>query len=149
MLMYGSNFWSATFRPRATSSRPIEAAAMPLPSEETTPPVTKMNFVVWCRALGCIIQSSGLFRARETVPIRVRASKVFFRIDAAPRRITYDRDAHRHARGKWPQLLESLNLLQWVGRQRDPPGEGVAGVRVHTDVLTHARREDRSVSVVA
>ena len=88
---------------------------MPLPSEETTPPVTKMNFVVWCRALGCIIQSSGLFRARETVPIRVRASKVFFRIDAAPRRITYDRDAHRHARGKWPQLLESLNLLGSLG----------------------------------
>ena len=43
--MYGSNFCSATFRPRATSSRPIEAAAMPLPSEETTPPVTKMKRV--------------------------------------------------------------------------------------------------------
>ena len=43
--MYGSNFWSATDRPRATSRRPIEAAAMPLPSEETTPPVTKMKRV--------------------------------------------------------------------------------------------------------
>jgi hypothetical protein len=31
--------------PRATSSRPIEAAAIPLPSAETTPPVMKMNLV--------------------------------------------------------------------------------------------------------
>src|SRR6478735_4275055 len=44
-LMYGSNFCSCTSSPRATSSRPIEAAAMPLPSEETTPPVMKMNRV--------------------------------------------------------------------------------------------------------
>src|SRR5207253_2970063 len=44
-LMYGSNFWSWTERPRATSRRPIDAAAMPLPSEETTPPVTKMKRV--------------------------------------------------------------------------------------------------------
>ena len=45
MLMYGSNFCRATLRPRETSRRPIEAAAMPLPSEETTPPVTKMKRV--------------------------------------------------------------------------------------------------------
>ena len=44
-LMYGSNFWMATERPRATSSCPIEAAAIPLPSEDTTPPVTKMKRV--------------------------------------------------------------------------------------------------------
>jgi hypothetical protein len=46
--MYGSNFWSWTDRPRATRSRPIEAAAMPLPSEETTPPVMKMKRVSPC-----------------------------------------------------------------------------------------------------
>src|SRR5689334_22140041 len=46
--MYGSNFCSWTERPRATSRRPMDAAAMPLPSEETTPPVTKMKRVrVW------------------------------------------------------------------------------------------------------
>src|SRR5215218_5470773 len=43
--MYGSNFWRATLRPRETSRRPIDAAAIPLPSEETTPPVTKMKRV--------------------------------------------------------------------------------------------------------
>src|SRR4051795_8388957 len=42
MLMYGSNFCSATLRPRETRRRPREDAAIPLPSEDTTPPVTKM-----------------------------------------------------------------------------------------------------------
>src|SRR5215208_6749617 len=44
-LMYGSNFWIVTDSPRATSNRPREAAAMPFPSAETTPPVTKMKRV--------------------------------------------------------------------------------------------------------
>src|SRR5919108_2473609 len=42
---YGSNFCAWTVRPRAFSSRPREAATMPLPSPETTPPVTKTYFV--------------------------------------------------------------------------------------------------------
>src|SRR5882724_8358424 len=41
---YGSNFWSWTRRPRAFSSRPSDAATMPFPSAETTPPVTKTYF---------------------------------------------------------------------------------------------------------
>jgi hypothetical protein len=44
-LMYGSNFWTWTFSPRALSSRPSEAAVIPLPRDETTPPVTKTYFV--------------------------------------------------------------------------------------------------------
>src|SRR5215210_5397591 len=44
-LMYGSNFWIVTDNPRATSRRPREAAAMPFPSAETTPPVMKMKRV--------------------------------------------------------------------------------------------------------
>jgi hypothetical protein len=31
-------------RPRLSSRHPIEAAAKPLPREDTTPPVTKMYF---------------------------------------------------------------------------------------------------------
>src|SRR5437763_6445255 len=38
---YGSNFCSCTLRPRAFSRRPSDAATIPLPSAETTPPVTK------------------------------------------------------------------------------------------------------------
>ena len=44
--MYGSNFCTWTFSPRAFSSRPSDAAVIPLPSDETTPPVTKTYFVV-------------------------------------------------------------------------------------------------------
>src|SRR5581483_5414459 len=43
-LRYGSNFCSWTRRPRAFSSRPSDAATMPFPSAETTPPVTKTYF---------------------------------------------------------------------------------------------------------
>src|SRR5579884_2855628 len=43
-LRYGSNFCSCTRRPRALRSRPSEAATMPFPSAETTPPVTKTYF---------------------------------------------------------------------------------------------------------
>src|ERR1700756_5341131 len=41
---YGSNFCSWTRRPRALRRRPSEAATIPLPSAETTPPVTKTYF---------------------------------------------------------------------------------------------------------
>src|SRR5262245_23228642 len=43
-LMYGSIFCRVTRKPRASSSAPIEAAARPLPSDDTTPPVTRMYF---------------------------------------------------------------------------------------------------------
>src|SRR5690348_15523453 len=43
-LRYGSNFCSCTRRPRALSSRPSEAATIPFPRADTTPPVTKTYF---------------------------------------------------------------------------------------------------------
>src|SRR5581483_10563369 len=46
-LMYGSNFCTCTLRPRAFSSRPSDAAVIPLPRDETTPPVTKTNFATY------------------------------------------------------------------------------------------------------
>src|SRR3979409_1573794 len=50
-LMYGSNFCMVTLRPRSTSNRPNDAAAKPFPTEDTTPPVTKMYLV----ALGPVV----------------------------------------------------------------------------------------------
>jgi hypothetical protein len=44
-LMYGSSFRMQTEMPRALSSRPIDATVIPLPTDETTPPETKMYFV--------------------------------------------------------------------------------------------------------
>ncbi len=43
-LMYGSSFCIRTERPRFSSSMPIDALVSPLPSELTTPPVTKICF---------------------------------------------------------------------------------------------------------
>src|SRR5438094_132194 len=43
-LRYGSNFCSWMRRPRALSRRPSEAATIPFPRAETTPPVTKTYF---------------------------------------------------------------------------------------------------------
>src|SRR5215467_6912707 len=41
---YGSHFWRVTLKPRLSRRQPIEEAATPLPSEETTPPVTNIYF---------------------------------------------------------------------------------------------------------
>src|SRR5690242_15469587 len=65
-LRYGSNFWSWTRRPRAFNRRPSDAATIPLPSAETTPPVTKTYF--GARALtgfqGSTRYGRSLFRSR-------------------------------------------------------------------------------------
>src|ERR1700750_462382 len=50
-LRYGSSFFSVTGSPRAVSSCPRLDAVRPLPSEETTPPVTKRCLVAVC---GCL-----------------------------------------------------------------------------------------------
>src|SRR5437764_13482681 len=41
-LIYGSSFWIETSTPLLLSTRPIEAAVIPFPTDETTPPVKKM-----------------------------------------------------------------------------------------------------------
>src|SRR5260370_40394803 len=43
---YGSNFCSVTRSPRLSSRHPMDAAAMPLPRDETTPPVTNMYLAI-------------------------------------------------------------------------------------------------------
>src|ERR1700732_424819 len=45
-LIYGSSLTMLTLSPRASRMAPRDADAMPLPSEETTPPVTKTNRVM-------------------------------------------------------------------------------------------------------
>ena len=55
---YGSHLMMAVLSPRASSNLPIEAAAMPLPKLETTPPVTKiylLKFLTFlCKLVNCI-----------------------------------------------------------------------------------------------
>src|SRR5207237_4247185 len=45
-LMYGSSLRLVTRTPREARIAASDAAAMPFPSEETTPPVTKTNLVI-------------------------------------------------------------------------------------------------------
>src|SRR5215510_6244072 len=45
-LMYGSSLTIATLSPRASRIAPSDAEAMPLPSEDTTPPVTNTKQVI-------------------------------------------------------------------------------------------------------
>src|SRR5580704_4719711 len=54
---YGSHFWKVTRRPRLSSRQPIDAAATPLPREETTPPVTKIYFGPVRKALEILRES--------------------------------------------------------------------------------------------
>src|SRR6476659_3075545 len=65
-LRYGSNFWSWTRSPRALSKRPSEAATIPFPRAETTPPVTKTYF--GARALTGFKGSSVGGRMRSAEP---------------------------------------------------------------------------------
>src|SRR5213593_2602472 len=54
-LRYGSNFSRLTLNPRLSSKHPMEAAASPFPSDETTPPVTNMNFLsIDCGSQHCL-----------------------------------------------------------------------------------------------
>src|ERR1035437_4045178 len=89
--MYGSSLRPDTARPRALRSRPTEAAVIPLPREEVTPPVTKTYFAIARFSSGVfpILRRSsahrkpvaliGLFRrsadARATVGARLQATR--------------------------------------------------------------------------
>lgn len=51
-----------TFNPLATKRRPREAQIMPFPSDDVTPPVTKIYFVVMKTVSGEWIRKIGLRR---------------------------------------------------------------------------------------
>src|ERR1700732_3114709 len=67
-LRYGSHFCRVTLNPRLSRRQPIEEAATPFPSEETTPPVTKIYFGaihaarIWLRSF----QPPSLFALRRS-----------------------------------------------------------------------------------
>src|SRR3954468_20698482 len=68
-LRKGANFTRLDLRPRLSSRQPMEAAASPLPNDETTPPVTKMYLagmpaplnLKLCGVNLSVVQPSGLF----------------------------------------------------------------------------------------
>src|SRR5271165_1295706 len=64
-LRYGSNFCMITRNPRCSSKVPSAAAARPLPSELTTPPVTKIYFIRFSCSKSAVRPGS---RPRECLP---------------------------------------------------------------------------------
>src|SRR5580765_155767 len=69
-LRYGSSFWIVTLRPRPSSRLAIDADARPFPNEETTPPVTKMNFVCLVPRTGAVIAAPPASAAASSQPAR-------------------------------------------------------------------------------
>src|SRR5512145_1704735 len=113
---YGSNFRTVIRRPRSASRRPSDAAAIPFPSDETTPPVTKMYLVVWGLVLvGMSAPSSG-----ERRPARVRLGEIVFGVDPGVHLSGHVGDADRYPGRERPQLLQTLDSLQRVRREGDP-----------------------------
>src|SRR6266705_3343852 len=108
--MYGSNFWIVTLRPRSTSRRPSDAAAMPFPREETTPPVTKMYFV---ELTDSPLSGVGPAPLRRTAGLPACLLRVQQR----------------------PQLLEPLPALFGHDGEAHPPRERVPRVCVDAHVL--------------
>ena len=75
-LMYGSSLIMLTERPRASSIAPRQAEVMPLPREDTTPPVMKMNRVICirrtptsCRPVRSWIQNQAEPRRRSSMGV--------------------------------------------------------------------------------
>src|SRR5438874_1089182 len=99
---YGSNFCSWTRSPRALSRRPSEAATIPLPSAETTPPVTKTY--LGARALTGFQGSSAtglrvLARPQERVQPRERLDREAAAEPDQERRLDRERDLGAVVRG--------------------------------------------------
>src|SRR5512139_1084443 len=109
--MYGSSFRCCTSRPRFSRSAPMEAAASPLPSELTTPPVTNMNLVFLPRfTMPAPFLSPAL--GREDGP---SALEVLRRVDAEPA-VGGVGDPDAMPVLERPELLEGLLRLEAPGR---------------------------------
>src|SRR5438309_7555232 len=80
-LMYGSSLMLVTRMPRDSRIAAREAAAMPFPGEETTPPVTKTYLVIYLARVGTD-KFTGMPDAPQTVvPLRQCAARA---ISVAP-----------------------------------------------------------------
>src|SRR5580693_9119212 len=100
---YGSNFCSVTLRPRLSSKHPMLAAAIPFPSEETTPPVTKMYLAI-------LVGHHEFFKqSRYPFPIlrRIHAERFILGFHHANLEPVFE----------GPQLLQPLRLFQRSHRQ--------------------------------
>src|SRR5579884_3077786 len=136
---YGSNFCSWTRSPRAFSRRPSDAATIPLPSAETTPPVTKTYF--GARALtgfqgssgggGTLAADGGEELAAAEHPLELRlplllAELLDARVRRLPRRLL-DAEVAVGERRDLRQVRDR-DHLRALGQPAEEPADGVRGL---------------------
>src|SRR6188472_2508075 len=132
-LMYGSNFCSATLYPWSSRRRPIDAAASPFPSEDTTPPVTKMYFT-GRRSVCWVIPPLSASIPRGNRHQLAHALQVFGCIDFN-RLDVGDNHVDPVAVFESAQLLERLGHLEWRRWQRCECRHERPAVRIQPDVF--------------
>src|SRR5580698_3612474 len=103
----------------------MEAAAMPLPSEETTPPVTKMNL-----AIGDLVVHRGITHADQLAdPLQIRrsihAERFIVRLDYADLKTVLERS----------QLFQTFPLLQRPNRQIGILQQKISAVHIEADMF--------------
>src|SRR5580693_5199341 len=105
----------------------MEAAAMPFPNDETTPPVTKTYLAIWFRKL-----HRSLEELRHTFQIvgRIHAQRFVLRLDYPDRVAVFER----------AQLFQPLGLFQRTDRQIGISQEKVTAINVQADVFVVAHR---------
>src|ERR1017187_6104406 len=119
----------------------MDAAAIPLPRPETTPPVMKIYFVPTSHLLRRVpgISCTGSFSSFFSKNL-FHSSGVLDRVDSdRVRRGVQHR--HRHPRRERAELLEAFGALERVRGQARPAPERVLAVAVQAEVLE--RREER------
>src|SRR5690348_4706264 len=114
-LIYGSSFCMRTRRPRFSSNRPIAAAVSPLPSELTTPPVTKMCLVMTPQVLqrtDVNSGSAGEYVRPGILPEARDKSSIVFRSVNSNGSPLHDPDANGCSGFQGPQLFQLLQSFQ-------------------------------------
>src|SRR5260370_9416700 len=119
---YGSNFCRLTRSPRLSSRHPIDDAAIPLPSDETTPPVTKMYLAILNHP--CQSSFKQLVHPFQVV-WRVHAYGFILGFDYADLVPVLER----------AQLLQALGFLKRADRHIGIPHQEIAAVNIKSDVL--------------
>src|SRR3954467_2903571 len=135
--MYGSNFWREILYPCPSSSAPIDAAASPLPSDDTTPPVTKMYLVAFIREFRGTcercrsIRTSGLEQPTHLFEIfrRVHANRVVRGFHGLDANAVFER----------AQLFQRLGAFERGRLERGEHHQRGAAIRVHADVTEQRR----------
>lgn len=88
-----------TFNPRASRIAPKDAAAMPFPSEDTTPPVTQIYRVMGHRRFAGGVQRRLLFENSEKSAITYDGTPVYWKCRSEGRSLFRAHDILRECRG--------------------------------------------------